>query len=823
MQDRSPSLRQERDEYALGRQIEDKLLKKQLPQMVDWYDPALLAAVGVREVVSGTMGAYADQRQMQAATDLVDNEHDLVHRYDYGGAGCTLDGCTGQSPVGARGVVWDNLNPDAIPQSYWVDYIADLGDGFEATYAMAYLMAPETLEVNGCRGARGMHMTQAGRILFMGGDQTYPTATANEYRERLINPYNWAFSAPGVPQRKLFAIPGNHDWYDGLTAFDGVFCSARDRMSGGEGRKLGGWRSEQHRSYFAVKMPHNWWIWGADIQLKGHLDDAQKDYFDLVSEHMGRDDKVIICLAEPSWLHDDYQNLREIAMLASKADAKICAVLAGDWHHYSRYYAKNLGISFITCGGGGAFAHATHSLKRRLKLSWPVKTDQPHTVLGEDDSYEHNLAEERVGGGVDFKESKVGASAMDDDSTHAHSRRARRELELDPYLLEETDDEHECVAPHIYPKPMKSRLLSLWNVFFPFKHFKFAMALGVIYWLFSWVAFEIYQSKPEFFETIIPPPTVESTLDKTFIWIFGSCEMLGEKACKSKGSGKKSTDGATGNNASDSDSTTTSTSTPANSPTDQSATDSKDSSWTIMTLDFIRHATTRSIPLTLMVLGLWIGLILYVDVSWYKNWPEFVTWPMKIIIGTAHTLAHIMAIATLTYAVNFMIGGVALFAAESDTQTSFDQAFSNWRMLGPPIFVVIGGIFGGFVWGLYWAVTCALFNMHTGDAFGALALRDYKHFLRMKFEPDKVTIYAIKVDKVPGRRGWRPRRPQDEPMPQKSQLIPINPLKPQLIEPPIEIRAEDVWQRPSVTAQSGSMGAVPDADHAPVIEPGIPG
>lgn len=53
-----------RDEFALGRQINDKLRDKQLPQMVDWYSPTLLAGVAVRELISGTMGQYADQRQM---------------------------------------------------------------------------------------------------------------------------------------------------------------------------------------------------------------------------------------------------------------------------------------------------------------------------------------------------------------------------------------------------------------------------------------------------------------------------------------------------------------------------------------------------------------------------------------------------------------------------------------------------------------------------------------------------------------------------------------------------------------------------------------
>ncbi len=242
----------------------------------------------------------------------------------------------------------------------WVDYIADLGDGFEATYAMAYLLAADELKVAGESAP-----LPAGQLLIMGGDQVYPDATKQEYSNRLRDPYDWAFSTTD-PKRKLFAIPGNHDWYDGLSAFSALFCSARDRISKGLGTQIGGWRCHQHRSYFAIKLPHNWWIWGPDIQLADNLDDSQRDYFDLMAEQTKQGDNIILCLAEPSWLHKNYDNMHEISMLARKNGAKICAVIAGDWHHYSRYTSDKLGIQFITAGGGGAFAHATHGLKNSI-------------------------------------------------------------------------------------------------------------------------------------------------------------------------------------------------------------------------------------------------------------------------------------------------------------------------------------------------------------------------------------------------------------------------------------------------------------------------
>src|SRR3954452_23200461 len=54
----------------------------QLPKMVSWYDPRLLARIGVRTIISSVFGQYADQRLIQAVTDSCEDK-DLCTRYDY--------------------------------------------------------------------------------------------------------------------------------------------------------------------------------------------------------------------------------------------------------------------------------------------------------------------------------------------------------------------------------------------------------------------------------------------------------------------------------------------------------------------------------------------------------------------------------------------------------------------------------------------------------------------------------------------------------------------------------------------------------------------
>jgi hypothetical protein len=85
--------------------------------------------------------------------------------------------------------------------------------------------------------------------------------------------------------RDVYAIPGNHDWYDGLTAFLRLFCHTR---------WIGCWQTRQTRSYFAIRLPHGWWLWGLDMALEDDLDGPQSAYFTYYAKLLAKDDKVIL-------------------------------------------------------------------------------------------------------------------------------------------------------------------------------------------------------------------------------------------------------------------------------------------------------------------------------------------------------------------------------------------------------------------------------------------------------------------------------------------------------------------------------------------------
>ena len=323
-------------------------------RMVRWFNPLELVRAGVRAGLSTLFGAYADRRELQALQASAQSRDRAE-----------MTTGTVRTASGDGSHEWYDLSD---PESLWIDYTADLGDGFDATYTVARLLAEQRLQV-------GDHSTERGQVLVMGGDQVYPTASRTEYQNRLVGPYRaalpWVLEAPPL----LFAVPGNHDWYDGLTSFLRLFT---------QGRWIGGWKTEQRRSYFAVNLPHDWWLWGIDIQLNADIDKPQLDYFRALAADdsiMPPGSKVALCTPEPSWLYAEtkgqtaYQNLGYLEDKIIEPNGHELAVgLAGDLHMYARYEAAETGHQRIIAGGGGAYLYPTHDLPETLAVETAAGT-----------------------------------------------------------------------------------------------------------------------------------------------------------------------------------------------------------------------------------------------------------------------------------------------------------------------------------------------------------------------------------------------------------------------------------------------------------------
>src|SRR5437870_1829068 len=116
---------------------------------VGWYDPRQLLHTALLVLTSTAFGRSADHRLIEAlAAGAAAPEP-----YDY----------------------------SAVQLPFWIDYVSDTGDGWNATYAVAFLAAQPQLTLP--TGDQEVP-TERGSILVFGGDEVYPTASLYEYQTR---------------------------------------------------------------------------------------------------------------------------------------------------------------------------------------------------------------------------------------------------------------------------------------------------------------------------------------------------------------------------------------------------------------------------------------------------------------------------------------------------------------------------------------------------------------------------------------------------------------------------------------------------------------
>lgn len=136
----------------------------------------------------------------------------------------------------------------------------------------------------------------------------------------------------------------------------------------------------------------------------------------------------------------------------------------------------------------------------------------------------------------------------------------------------------------------------------------------------------------------------------------------------------------------------------------------------------------------------------------------------------------------------------------------------SWHWLGWLVYLsvfafTLGRWVAGHIFGWSLIIVCRYFKMSHNDAFSAMKLDSYRHFLRLRIIGDAVTVFPIKIDKVPLRKEWL-YNPKDKRERTPSVFIPRSAMNPQLIEQPIEIRA-DHNSAATTTMQVKSPGELP--------------
>jgi hypothetical protein len=214
-------------------------------------------------------------------------------------------------------------------------------------------------------------------------DVIYPTGDVNDYPAKFYAPYaSW--------EKPIFALPGNHDWYDELQGFMYHLCGVEPppetfwpirrpplwrapRPRGGaaeaarDARPPG--RMDQPAPYFVVDAGPVALVC-IDTGICGVVDAEQGDWFVRVSSEV-RKPKVLLT-GKPLLVDGVYEpgiiegHDRTVDDVVRNPQHGYVAAIGGDIHNYQRYPvpAGDRCIEYIVAGGGGAFMHATHRIGR---------------------------------------------------------------------------------------------------------------------------------------------------------------------------------------------------------------------------------------------------------------------------------------------------------------------------------------------------------------------------------------------------------------------------------------------------------------------------
>lgn len=258
--------------------------------------------------------------------------------------------------------------------------VALLGDPGEGD-ASQYVVVPVLLRVAGDTD-----------LAVVVSDVIYPAGGVRSYEDRFYRPYA-GYPAP------IYALPGNHDWYDGLTGFMTTFCDAPPDAGAPKVRGPGSWFARGLRSLLwrrppkatvedvarmrryrdadsqQARQPGPYCAIDAgpvrlvliDTGISGGIDSDQAQWLRDISRG---DRPKILLTGKPIYTYAEHHpgpiegggTVDEI--IADPAHHYVAAI-GGDDHNYQRYPVRTAAgntIQYVVAGGSGAYLSATHQI-----------------------------------------------------------------------------------------------------------------------------------------------------------------------------------------------------------------------------------------------------------------------------------------------------------------------------------------------------------------------------------------------------------------------------------------------------------------------------
>lgn len=285
------------------------------------------------------------------------------------------------------------------PTSSWL-IIGDTGEQDGSQYVVCRALSEMSRDLRiGSDGA------DPGFLLVM-SDVIYPAGDVDDYPAAVYKPYRMPTDPADDPaglaydftvSQPMYALPGNHDWYDGLSGFMYHFAGQdppevnvyapsgrhplhhlfrilwrRPRAAGADAvgdrnrSRLSHDGPIQPGPYYAIQTEHVLLVC-IDTGIDGRVDADQYAWLQDVSRGPGA--KLLVTgkpLAVDGQLHrTEVTGMPRLSVwdLVSNPEFHYVATLGGDIHNF-QLYPRNPGeqgpFAHLVSGGGGAYMHATH-------------------------------------------------------------------------------------------------------------------------------------------------------------------------------------------------------------------------------------------------------------------------------------------------------------------------------------------------------------------------------------------------------------------------------------------------------------------------------
>ncbi len=210
----------------------------------------------------------------------------------------------------------------------------------------------------------------------IGSDVVYPAGRSHHYLANFYMPYRNYL-------KDIYAVPGNHDWYDVLTGFMIHFCDnqfhrrKRSKRTVDES-KLRDMRAIRRNEIYQPNMyfcldTASLRIVCVDTGIRTHIDDEQMAWLRRVSE---TDKRKILITGDPIYANGRYEKrLAELDEIVRNYG--YLAVIGGDTHNYQQYRVtltaagSKRDVWYFVNGGGGAFLSRTDHIPEPSAMKVP--------------------------------------------------------------------------------------------------------------------------------------------------------------------------------------------------------------------------------------------------------------------------------------------------------------------------------------------------------------------------------------------------------------------------------------------------------------------